>query len=51
MPAIAEHIKFATMAIQISVAIIILLNQKKVIPPTKMDNKIPFTIDTANSLL
>ena len=33
MPAIAEHIKFATMAIQISVAMIILLNQKKVIPP------------------
>ena len=51
MPEIAEHIKFTTMATQISVAMIKSPNQKYVIPPTKMDNKIPFTIDTANSLL
>ena len=51
IPAIAEHIKFATMATQIRVAIIMSSNQKYVIPPTKIDNIIPFTIDTATSRL
>ena len=51
IPAIAEDIRFTTIATQIRVAMIASPNQIYVIPPTIIDSKIPFTTDTATSLL
>ena len=50
MPAIAENIKFVTIATQISVAMFMSLFYIYVIPPIKIDKRIPFTIYTAISL-
>ena len=51
IPAIADDIRFTTMATQMREAITASPNQKYVTAPTIIERKTPFKIDTATSLL